>query len=273
MVTAAATVVLAVPGGSAAHAGPPPEVPGDGGYAGAGGYRAPASSLVPPAATPPAGYPVTGIDVSSHDHPQGRMLDWRSLGRSNAFAYVKATEGAGYTNRYYRSDVSAAKSAGMYAGAYAFGRPDLGNATGQADHFVDTMEDVRDGRTLPPFLDMEWPYRRLRLPACYRLSAGTMTAWIRTFLERVESRLGVVPMIYTNVNWWNRCTNRSAAFGHYPLDISSCAASPPSVPGWGRNWTFWQYDIPDCTPGLAHDADVFRGSRTDLATLARQPRR
>jgi hypothetical protein len=94
-----------------------------------------------------------------------------------------------------------------------------------------------------------------------------MTSWISSFLSRVESRIGVVPMIYTNVNWWNPCTGNSAAFSHYLLDISSCASSPPSVPGWGNRWTFWQYDIPGCG-GTVHDLDVYNGNLAGLAALA-----
>ena len=249
-----------------------PEVVGNGGYAGMGTGAASAQSLsTMAAAAQPSGYPVNGIDVSGHDHESGKTINWSSVADSNEFAYVKATEGTSYVNPNYSSDMSAGKSAGMYMGAYAFGRPDLGNATGQADHFIDTMKYGRDGKTLPPFLDMEWAYQGLGLGSCFDVSASTMVSWMSTYLARLESRLGVTPMIYTNVNWWNQCTNNSSAFSHYLLDVSSCLSSPPSAPGWGTNWTFWQYDIPDCHSGLAHDEDVYRGSKADLAALAGQP--
>jgi hypothetical protein len=77
-------------------------------------------------------------------------------------------------------------------------------------------------------------------------------------------------MIYTNVNWWNPCTGSSAAFGTYLLDVSSCNSSPPAVPGWGTNWTLWQYNIPDCGRGATRDWDVFNGSYAQLAQLAGQ---
>ncbi|HWO60730.1 MAG TPA: GH25 family lysozyme [Umezawaea sp.] len=233
------------------------------------------AALAPGSAAPrmgatalPPGYAVNGIDVSSHDHANGKTVDWagqRAAG--DEFAFVKATEGTSYVNPYYGQDYQGAKAAGLYVGAYAFGRPDLGNPAGQADHFVDHIQWTADGRTLPPFLDLEWPYIA-GTPDCYGLSQSAMRSWISTFLTTVQARIGRVPMIYTNVNWWNPCTGSSGAFSGYPLDIASCNSSPPSVPGWGSNWTFWQYDIDACNRGAAHDSMVFNGSTAQLAALA-----
>ncbi|MBE8523840.1 VCBS repeat-containing protein [Amycolatopsis sp. H6(2020)] len=221
------------------------------------------------AAALPPGYSINGIDVSSHDHSGGKTVDWANRkAAGDEFAFVKATEGTSYTNPYFDQDYHGAKNAGLYTGAYAFGRPDLGNAVGQANYFVDHLQWAADGRTLPPFLDLEWPYSSLNLPDCYGLGQGDMRAWISSFLNQVKARIGRTPMIYTNVNWWNPCTGNSTAFSAYPLDIASCNSSPPSVPGWGTQWTFWQYDIDACGRGAAHDSNVFNGSLAQLAALA-----
>ncbi len=217
----------------------------------------------------PSGYPVNGIDVSSHDHADGATIDWPArYAAGEEFTFIKATEGTSYVNSYFAGDFNAAKSAGLYVGAYAFARPDLSNPVGQADFLVNNMHWSADGRTLPPFLDLEWPYASLGLSDCYGLSQSSMRSWISSFLTEVSARIGRTPMIYTNVNWWNSCTGSSTAFAGYPLDVSSCNATPPSVPGWGTNWTFWQYDIDACGRGAAHDADVFNGTVTQLAALA-----
>jgi GH25 family lysozyme M1 (1,4-beta-N-acetylmuramidase) len=235
------------------------------------------------AAALPNGYPLNGIDVSSHDQANRARIDWVARKASgDDFAFVKATEGTGYSNPYYSGDYNGAKNAGLPTGAYAFARPDLGNPVGQANYFVDHIQWADDGRTLPPFLDLEWPYSSLNLPSCYGLGTGAMVSWISSFLGQVNTRIGRTPMIYTNVNWWNACTGSSTAFADYPLDISSCDASPPSVPGWGTNWTFWQYDVDACGRGADHDstvsggsaavfggsAAVFGGSAAQLAALA-----
>lgn len=245
------------------------EAPDDGGWAGHGDSNRPVTH---PAAKPPPlppGYGISGIDVSSHDHANGKTVDWAKEAKNGLdFAYVKATEGFTYENPYYASDYAAAKQAGIFTGAYAYGRPDLGDPIAQADHFVDVMEWTRDGRTLPPFLDMEWPYGGLKLPNCYGLTAAEMVLWMHGFLGRVEERIGVKPIVYTNVNWWNPCTANDSSFAEYGLDISSCKRTVPSVPGWGTNWTFWQFDIPDCGRGGTRDYDVFHGNRQQLAALA-----
>ncbi|MFJ7213421.1 GH25 family lysozyme [Amycolatopsis sp. NPDC098790] len=217
----------------------------------------------------PPGYSINGIDVSSHDHASGKTVNWANQkAAGDEFAFVKATEGTGYTNPYFDQDYHGAKNAGLYTGAYAFGRPDLGNAVGQANYFVDHLQWATDGRTLPPFLDLEWPYSSLNLPDCYGLGQSDMRTWISSFLNQVKARIGRTPMIYTNVNWWNPCTGGSTAFSGYPLDIASCNSAPPSVPGWGTRWTFWQYDIDACGRGAAHDSNVFNGSLAQLAALA-----
>ncbi|MEU5943648.1 GH25 family lysozyme [Micromonospora sp. NPDC047548] len=254
---------------SPAHAADP--YADGGGWAGRGSVQQ-QSPTNTAAVAPPAGYPV-GIDVSSHDWENGRSINWSTEAANGiTFTYVKATEGTSYVNSHYSSDYNTAKSVGIFAGAYAWGRPDLGNPVGQADHFVDTMQWTSDGKTLPPFLDIEWPYKSngtyVAPYPCYGLSQPQMVSWINSFLGRVEARIGRKPAIYTNVNWWNPCTGSSTAFSAYPLDISSCNSSPPSAPGWGNQWTFWQYEIPDCGRGATRDWDVFNGSYAQLAQFA-----
>lgn len=271
LATALSAGVAAAAPFSSGERGASREVPGDGGWPGRGASTVMPANRAAVETVPslPAGFTVSGIDVSSHDHARGKTLDWAAEAANGLdFAYVKATEGFTYVNPYYGRDYAAAKAAGIYTGAYAYGRPDLGDPVGQADHFVDTMQWTQDGLTLPPFLDMEWPYGGLKLPNCYGLTPEQMVAWMRGFLERVEQRIGATPIIYTNVNWWNPCTNKDSSFAAYGLDISSCKGAPPSVPGWGDNWTFWQYDIPDCGRGGTRDYDVFHGTRDQLAALA-----
>jgi GH25 family lysozyme M1 (1,4-beta-N-acetylmuramidase) len=257
-------------GASTATADPVPDVPNGAAHA-AHTPNSPSARSQSVTALPP-GYSINGIDVSSHDHANGATVDWAGQrAGGDEFAFVKATEGTGYVNPFFDQDYHGAKDNGLYVGAYAYARPDQGNPVGQANFFVDHLQWATDGRTLPPFLDLEWPYGSLNLPDCWGVSQSDMRSWISSFLNQVQSRIGRTPMIYTNVNWWNPCTGSSTAFSGYPLDISSCNASPPSAPGWGTHRTFWQYDIPDCQRGATHDVDVFNGSLADLAALAGAP--
>src|SRR5882757_7176076 len=89
---------------------------------------------------------VMGLDVASY---QGNV-DWAAVSRNGgSFAYAKATEGITYTNPSFGQ---------QHGGAWS-----------------------RDGRTLPPALDIEYnPYG----DTCYKLTPDQMTAWIKAFSDQ-----------------------------------------------------------------------------------------
>lgn len=216
-----------------------------------------AASITPAAVAAPPGYSVTGIDVSNH---QGN-INWSQVAAAGAkFSYAKASEGLNYTDSYFPTNNSGAKGNGLYAGAYSFGRPDQGNPRGQAAKLLTDSGYVNDGRTLPPMLDIEWPW--FGGDACYNLSPSAMVTWIREFVDEIRTRTGREAMIYTNTNWWNQCTGSNGSFGANPLFIANYSSSPGTLPpGWSR-WTLWQYDDEGSLPG---DQDVFNGSLTRRA--------
>jgi GH25 family lysozyme M1 (1,4-beta-N-acetylmuramidase) len=250
-------------GQSALAADGPPD---GGGRAHAGVVPGTRSLAVPRPAL--AGYPVLGIDVSSHDHSQ-HAIDWPGVASSGMkFAYVKASEGQFYTNPYFHADNQAAKAAGLLTGAYAFGRPDLGDPVGEANYFMDRSEWQNDAQTLVPFLDMEWPYPALHLGTCYGLTPSQIVGWVRAFVEQVRARTGRAMMIYTNTNWWNPCTANDTSFGAYPLDIAGYTSAPPPLPAGWNQFTLWQYAGGNNSVPGNYDADAFNGDYTELTRLA-----
>jgi GH25 family lysozyme M1 (1,4-beta-N-acetylmuramidase) len=209
------------------------------------------------ASADPADYSVVGIDVSNH---QG-YINWGWVTAAGTkFAYAKATEGFGYVDRSYDRNRSGARANGVYFGAYAYGRPDLGDPQGQADFLVDQANYSQDGRTLPPMLDIEWPWW-VGADDCYGLSPRAMRFWIRSFVERIRARTGRPAVIYTHVNWWNPCTGSNSEFGDNPLFVARYARYPGSLPASWSSWTFWQYADSGDLPG---DQDVFNGTLTQL---------
>src|SRR5262249_53114715 len=97
---------------------------------------------------------VRGMDVSGWQGNVNWSAAWRSGTR---FAYVKATEGTGYTNPYFVQQYNGSYNAGMIRGAYHFARPNLSSGATQADYFVGHGGGwSRDGKTLPPMLDIEY---------------------------------------------------------------------------------------------------------------------
>ena len=68
---------------------------------------------------------IYGPDVSSYQHPSGYSIGWSSAkaSGSSTFAFVKATEGTGYTNPWFSTDYAAMASNGIIRGAYHFADP------------------------------------------------------------------------------------------------------------------------------------------------------
>ncbi len=211
-----------------------------------------------------------GIDISSW---QSADIGWDDVASGASFVYVKATEGLGFTSKTFAPQYYGAKAAGLYAGSYAFGRPDDGEPEAQADYFIDHSGLVTGGatdtKTLPPMLDIEWPYAHkghlVAAYPCYGLSQSEMVAWIKGFVDEVRLRTGSVTTIYTAAGWWNTCTGGSAAFADDPLFVASYNKGAPHLPQGWTQWTIWQYTDKGKLPG---DQNRFHGSTEDLAALA-----
>jgi GH25 family lysozyme M1 (1,4-beta-N-acetylmuramidase) len=246
-------------GGGQAHAGRPP------GSASAQSVQA--SAL-------PSGYNVLGIDVSKYSHSLGN-INWAAQAAQGVkFAYIKATEGTTYVNPYLggdggvQSDYTDARNAGLFVGAYAWGRPDNPDAVGQANFFIDHAGWGPDSKTLIPFLDIEWPYFT-GLDNCYNLGKPAMASWIRRFVDQVKTRIGRAPMIYTAASWWNQCVDPSASFADCPLDLAYWQATAPTVmpTGWST-FAIWQYAGGNTSQVGNYDKDVINGDINALRALA-----
>jgi lysozyme len=136
--------------------------------------------------TPALAYP-RGVDVSNW---QG-SVDWSAVARSGRqFEFSKATEGTGFTDRYYAGNRREASRNGLKAGAYDFARP-ANDPIAEADHFI-SVASPRRGDLLP-VLDLE---------DTGGLSRSQLRSWVRRWLDRVQARLGVKPLIYTYPSFW-----------------------------------------------------------------------
>ncbi|MFJ9458527.1 lysozyme [Kitasatospora sp. NPDC101447] len=202
-----------------------------------------------------------GLDVASY---QGNV-GWSSVAANGAkFAYVKATEGTGYTNPYFAQQYNGSYNAGLIRGAYHFALPNSSSGATQATYFVNHGGGwSADGKTLPPALDIEYnPYGA----TCYGLSQSAMVNWIRDFSTTVHTRTGRYPTIYTTTNWWTQCTGNYAGFAATnPLWIARYASTVGTLPnGWSYQ-TFWQYADSGTLPG---DQDYFNGAPDRLRALA-----
>jgi len=205
---------------------------------------------------------IPGMDVSGY---QGNV-NWTAAWNNGArFAYVKATEGTGYTNPYFAQQYNGSYNVGMIRGAYHFARPNVSGGATQADYFVAHGGGwSRDGKTLPGALDIEWnPYAG---GTCYGLSTGGMVAWIKAFSDEYHAKTSRWPVIYTATSWWSQCTGNGGDFtSTNPLWVARYSSTVGALPyAWGV-YTFWQYADSGDFPG---DQDTFNGAYDRLQALA-----
>lgn len=172
-----------------------------------------------------ARYPIRGVDVS---HYQGD-IDWPVLGRQNiTFAYIKATEGSGHTDKRFLENWEEADKNGLYAGAYHFFSFDSPGES-QARHYIQTVE-ARKGM-LPPAVDFEFYGDKNTNPPPVSQTAKQLGI----LLDELERHYGMTPVIYATKDTYQKYIK--GRFDRYPLWIRSVIHRP--MPG--RKWTFWQY--------------------------------
>lgn len=214
----------------------------------------------------------TGIDVASYQHPNGAPIDWGQVrGAGHAFAYVKATEGTGYTNPYFAADWSGIGNAGLLRGSYHFPRPSLplSTAIDQARYYVSRVGTMQGANDLPPMLDLE---------EAGSLSAPDLVQWARTWLSEVERLTGRRPVIYTGKWFWTGYLGSTTALRDYRLWLSDYngLSAPTNTPtGWP--WTIWQYTSTGQVPGIVGNVDMNRfccsdANLRDLAGGGTNPR-
>jgi GH25 family lysozyme M1 (1,4-beta-N-acetylmuramidase) len=201
---------------------------------------------------------VEGIDVSSHQGNVNWSYWW---GQGKRFAYVKATEGTSYRNPYFAQQYNGSYNIGMIRGAYHFALPNSSSGATQANYFASNGGGwSRDGKTLPGALDIEYnPYGA----TCYGKTQAGMVSWIRDFLTTYKSRTGRDAVIYTNLDWWTRCTGNTTAFASTnPLWVARYSSSPGTLPGGWPFYTFWQWTSSPI------DQNRFNGDYSRLQALA-----
>ena len=204
---------------------------------------------------------VAGSDVSGY---QGNVAWSTAYSNGGRFAYVKATEGTGYTNPYFAQQYNGSYNAGMIRGSYHFALPDRSSGAYQADYFINHGGGwSADGKTLPGTLDIEYnPYGA----TCYGLSHTAMASWIGSFGNEYHYRTGRWPVIYSSTSWWTQCVGTAGNFSNTsPLWVARYATTVGTLPyPWGY-YTIWQYADHGTLPG---DQDTFNGDYTRLKALA-----
>jgi lysozyme len=203
----------------------------------------------------PESYSIHGIDVSKYQS----MIAWEEVQAMKVkqiqlgFAFIKATEGIGNIDPQFKRNWKKSKEAGIFRGAYHFF---IASKDGrmQAENFIDKVE-LETG-DLPPVLDVE------------QLNGATsaqLKKEIKKWLEIAENHYGVKPIIYTNVDFYNR--HLGSGFDEYPLWVAHYYQM--AQPRISRGWIFWQHSDVGRVNGIVSKVDfnVFNGDSLEFENI------
>lgn len=202
----------------------------------------------------------SGIDVSGHQHPNGSSINWQDVkSHGQSFAFVKATEGLGWTNDFYASDITQAAAQGLKVGSYHYARPGA-DARQQARHYAKVIFHTPN-HSLPPVLDLEVAEGK---------TPQELVNWTRDFVQELEKQTGRVPMIYTYRYFWIEQMANTTEFSQYPLWLAAYQAQVPGTVGGWDQIDFWQRSSSGRINGIVGDVDMnlFNGDDGELAAFA-----
>ena len=208
---------------------------------------------------------IYGIDIARYQHGKGRRpkpILWDQLrithvgknGSQNvrgkadypiSFVYIKSTEGTSVRNKFYVNDYAQARKHGIRAGAYHFFSTKTSGAA-QAKHFIQNTL-VHEG-DLPPVLDVEPSKSQIQQMG----GPEAMFHHIRVWLNAVEQRTGVKPVLYVNQMFVNNyLADQPELKRDYRVWIARYSEYKPDV-----RLTYWQLCPDGKVAGIQGDVDI-----------------
>ncbi len=169
-----------------------------------------------------------GVDISSYQAD----VDMEKLKEQDIrFVYIKASEGSKLQDDKFASNWEIALKAGLPSGAYHFFSFDSPGST-QAENFIKAVGDDIKGRLLP-VVDVEYYGDKEKNPP----EKEDVIRELTVFLNAVEDKYGVKPMIYTGAGIYEKYLSDLAP--EYKFWISSLYTPL----GWNYHgdWYIWQY--------------------------------
>lgn len=204
----------------------------------------------------PTGSPLwtKGVDVNHFDS-DGHPINWHAvLNAGIGFAFVKATQGTGYTDPSFATNWQALRGVGLTRGAYHFATCDA-DPTAQAEHFLAVVKGAGGflPTDLPAVLDIEnQSIHNTRDPQ-------RIVAFCRAWLSVVGNATGKPPLIYTSPGFAAQYLDDS--LGAFPLWVAHYGVSRPTRPEGWHSWRFWQSSAGEdgtqhVVPGIAASVDI-----------------
>lgn len=188
-----------------------------------------------------------GIDISRHNKHMKCLHDINKYD----FVIMKVSEGKGYKDDFYRVYTSILD--GPVKGYYHFARPELNNPIEEANNFISAVKPYLNE---PTILALDVEDRALSVPF--------LDNWCLVFIQYVESKTGIKPLIYCSASETRR--------------FKKCAAEGAGlwVAKWGKNkptkkdiapwdiWAIWQYTSSAICSAVRVDEDYFNGTVEQL---------
>lgn len=195
------------------------------------------------------GFDVHGIDVSHYQN----NIDWNLVAADSIhFAFIKASEGMEMKDTRFATNWKSCGEAGIMRGAYHYYIPTVDPEL-QAKNFIASVE-LTNGDLLP-VLDVE---------VTNNVTREQLLKGIRTWISTVEAHYNVLPIIYTNLNFYNE--HLKGSFTDHIIWIARYSNRHPNI---DTNWHFWQYSDNGRVKGIdgSVDLNVFNGTIEALNSL------
>ncbi len=224
---------------------------------------------------------INGIDVSHHNDIKWNSILSLNLSQNLYFVFIKASEGVSNPDAKFAANRAGSATAGLLSGAYHFFLPTTDPAA-QANALATQIGALAPG-DLPPVVDIEWTKivnqkkQVVRKELWSMIPAAQRPVVIGEFLDAVEQRLGVKPIIYTAVSFWQDFIvkgNTAAALARFtqnPLWIVNIkghlTVPTPFAKATLVQNGFGELAPKNATPFEKLDHDFFNGSLFELLRL------
>jgi len=179
-------------------------------------------------------YSVQGIDVSNY---QGD-INWTQVADNNKikFAYIKATEGNDYQDKYFNKNWNEISKTSIYKGAYHYFTT---KSTGkeQSYNFINTVPAEKG--CLPPVVDVEEQGN----------DKAEFINELTDYLNIIESKYHQKPIIYPVYSLYDEYIRDS--FKGYDIWIRDIIKPAKLIDN--REWLMWQY----CSRGRIQGIDMY----------------
>lgn len=189
---------------------------------------------------------VLGIDVSHHNG----VVDWQKVAAAGyKFVYLKLTEGKSYVDKTTYNNYIAAKNAGLRVGFYHYAHV-TNDPVNEVDFFLQKLGEMK--ADLPHCLDLE---------ESKGLSKAKISAFALKWMEYLQQKTGITPILYTGYSFMGNFTNNVAK---YPLWVARYAGGSKRVQGFNapgsstvwKSWAMFQFTDSGKVNGIKGNVDI-----------------